>query len=373
MRLLIIFTLISVTISFLGAPLPLSACTAFYLKEGSFQILGKNLDWYFEEGLIYVNKRQTSKDALMINPSKHGQPARWTARYGSVTFNQHGREMPLGGMNEKGLVVEALFLGETRYPARDHRPTLRGLQWVQYQLDMHRTVEEVIASDAQIRIRPSRSPGHHYLVADRSGDCATIEFINGVMEYHRGDLLSVRALTNTTYAKSLRYWHRGRPPVFDTYDSVWRFIRVGRKLQDYDPALPAVDYAFKILTAVAQAELTRWSIVYDIKNQCIHFLTRGHRLIRYFDLNTFDFSCATQVKQLDMQALLAGDVSRRFDDYDYLVNRDLITKIYRNSPYMRDFPAEVLEAMARQPLDLPCDPGISDAFPNSDLGSDQAK
>jgi len=373
MRPLIIFGLVWVTISFLWPALRLSACTVFYLKYGGFEILGKNLDWDHEEGLIYVNKQQSTKDALMIDPSQHGQPARWTSRYGSITFNQHGREMPMGGMNEQGLVVEALLLGKTRYPGRDRRPTVRGLQWVQYQLDMHRTVEEVIASDAQIRIRPTKFPGHHYLVADRSGDCATIEFINGEMVYHRGDRLPVRALTNTTYAKSLHYWHKGRPPLFDTFNSVWRFLRVARKLQDYDPARPAVDYAFEILDAAGQAEFTRWSIVYDIQNQCIHFLTRGHKPIRHFDLTTFNFSCATPVRQLDIQARLAGDVSRRFSDYDYLANRDLITKIYRNNPYMSDFPAEVLEVMARPPVDLPCSQDVADALPHNDLGSGQAK
>jgi len=330
MRPLIIFGLVWVTISFLWPALRLSACTVFYLKYGGFEILGKNLDWDHEEGLIYVNKQQSTKDALMIDPSQHGQPARWTSRYGSITFNQHGREMPMGGMNEQGLVVEALLLGKTRYPGRDRRPTVRGLQWVQYQLDMHRTVEEVIASDAQIRIRPTKFP-------------------------------------------SLHYWHKGRPPLFDTFNSVWRFLRVARKLQDYDPARPAVDYAFEILDAAGQAEFTRWSIVYDIQNQCIHFLTRGHKPIRHFDLTTFNFSCATPVRQLDIQARLAGDVSRRFSDYDYLANRDLITKIYRNNPYMSDFPAEVLEVMARPPVDLPCSQDVADALPHNDLGSGQAK
>ena len=65
-------------------------------------------------------------------------------------------------------------------------------------------------------------------------------------------------------AKSLHYWCKGQPPVFDNYDSVWRFLRVGKKLQKYNPASPAVDYAFEILNTVAKSEFTRWSIVYDI-------------------------------------------------------------------------------------------------------------
>ena len=363
MRPLIFSVMFLVSISSLWPQAHLSACTAFFLEnDAGGGILGKNLDWKTREGLIYVNKRETTKEALMINPSVHGKPARWTSCYGSVTFNQYGREMPMGGMNEKGLVVEALFLSKTRYPRLDHRPAVRGLQWVQYQLDMSHTVGEVIASDAQIRISPTKSPGHHYLVADRNGDCATIEFIDGKMVWHRGELLPVQALTNNSYAKSLHYWRKGQPPVFDSYDSVWRFLRVGKKLQKYNPGSPAVDYAFEILNTVAKSEFTRWSIVYDIQNRRILFFTSQHQSIQHFDLTTFDFSCATPVKQLDIQAHLVGDVSGQFCDYDYLVNLNLITKVYRRNPYLNDFPSEVLKSMARSPSDIPCIRNISNQF-----------
>ena len=48
--------------------------------------------------------------------------ATWTAQYGSITFNQYGRELPTGGINEAGLVVESMALSEARYPEPDHRP-----------------------------------------------------------------------------------------------------------------------------------------------------------------------------------------------------------------------------------------------------------
>jgi penicillin V acylase-like amidase (Ntn superfamily) len=81
--------------------------------------------------------------------------AEWVSRYGSVTFNQYGREMPNGGINEAGLVVETLMLPRARNPA----PTTGRaviVAWVQYQLDNSGTVAEVIASDANVRI----SSGH---------------------------------------------------------------------------------------------------------------------------------------------------------------------------------------------------------------------
>jgi len=72
------------------------------------------------------------KTALLY-PETVGQPAKWVSAYGSVTFNQFGRELPLGRMNEAGLVIEIMWLTQTEYPHSDRRPALRELQWAQYQ------------------------------------------------------------------------------------------------------------------------------------------------------------------------------------------------------------------------------------------------
>ena len=77
------------------------ACTAFCIKDSNNLLVAKNLDWPVGDGLILVNKRGLFKEAY-ISGSKR---ISWTSRYGSITFNQFGKEFPLGGMNEKGLVT----------------------------------------------------------------------------------------------------------------------------------------------------------------------------------------------------------------------------------------------------------------------------
>ena len=79
----------------------------------------------------------------------------------------------MGGMNETGLVVEVMWLQGTKYPARDERPALRELSWVQYQLDNCCTIGEVIATDSKIRITGDSAP-IHYLVCDTSGNAAVL-------------------------------------------------------------------------------------------------------------------------------------------------------------------------------------------------------
>src|SRR5689334_7033535 len=97
-------------------------CTTFLLERGNERVVGKSYDWHMGQGFVVVNQKGIAKQAL---PMKKGdQPARWISKFSSVTFNQYGREMPNGGMNENGLVVEVMWLDSSVYPEPDARPTV---------------------------------------------------------------------------------------------------------------------------------------------------------------------------------------------------------------------------------------------------------
>ena len=203
-----------------------AACTTFVLKNNDSQLFGRNYDWGLGDALLMVNKRGCHKESVS-RPEENGEKAAWQATYGSLTFNQYGRELPTGGMNEAGLVVETMALSAARYPEPDHRPYLgSALQWRQYLLDTCKTVADVINTDHKVRISDKiKGIGMHVLVLDKVGDCAVIEFLSGRMTVYRGADLPVAALTNDTYAKSLKYLHQGRAPLLDTYSSISRFIK----------------------------------------------------------------------------------------------------------------------------------------------------
>jgi len=264
---------------------------------------------------MIVNKRSVLKTA-MVNDKEPGtsQPISWTSQYGSITFNRVGRELPFGGMNEAGLVVEQMMLFETKYPGPDSRPYTNDFQWIQYQLDNFSTVEEVIASDSKLRITDMlRGPGQHYLVGDRRGNCAAIEFINGKLVYHTEKSMPIKVLSNRTYAECIKYWEQSELPIWDYSDAVKRFTKAADMVKHYNPVTsgPAVDYAFDILKNVAQKGAyftTGRSTVYDIKNLRIYFRTFEKEQIRYADLSSFDFSCKTPVKVLYFNDDLRGDV-----------------------------------------------------------------
>lgn len=333
-----------------------TACSTFVLKNVNLQVFGRNYDWNLGDALLMVNKRGCRKESIS-RPEESGEKAAWKAKYGSITFNQYGRELPTGGMNEAGLVVETMALSAARYPEPDRRPYLgSALQWRQYLLDTCATVGDVIDTDSKVRISDKvNGIGMHVLVLDTSGDCAVIEFLNGRMTVYRGDDLPVAVLTNDTYSGSLDYLRKGQPPLLDTYSSISRFIKAAHRVQrcTADSGDEMVAYAFDTLAAVASGR-TQWRIVYDNQAMVIHYRTRTNFRLRHVDLSDCDFSSTTAVKVLDVDDGASGDVGSLFVDYTYEANRDLIGRAFGKTGFLSDTPDERLDAIARFPERFSC-------------------
>ncbi len=307
----------------------LGSCTAFSLASGDAIVVGKNYDWHFGAGLLIANQRGVRKQAA-VDSEYFGQPVTWRSRFGSLTFNQFGREFPEGGMNEAGLVVQGLSLPATGYPEPDQRPAISSAQWIQYQLDNSASVAEVLESDRALRISPSpHYGGSHYFVCDRSATCASIEFIDGATITHSDARMPVKVLTNTPYALSLWSWMMGVQPERDPMGSLQRFMVAANRLSgppvSGDPIL--VSTAFEILREVRDlGAATQWSIVYDIPARRVSFHTTENPSIRYIDLGRLDFSCGGPVKILDVNTSGAGPLNQELQSYSWEINRDLVAK-----------------------------------------------
>lgn len=337
---------------------PAQPCSTIYMANAGQPVCAKNYDWMVEVGLVMVNKRDVVKFAMVPD-----RPATWKSKYGSVTFNQYGREFPMGGMNEAGLVVEQMWLDQTRYPDPDMRGALSVLQWVQYQLDTAATVAEVLASDTEVRINPVSGAKCHFLVGDRHGNCATVEFIDGKLVSHVGGSLPVTALTNNTYEESFSYLKQhvgfgGTRPVERTRNSLDRFVRAADMLRRCDSKRSgkAVDYAFEMLEQIVQGDFTKWSIVYDIAHRRIHFRTHAVAKRRFIELRKLDFSCQSPVTMLDMAAGLAGDVTGRFVEYAPERNSALVRTACNQTPFLKDMPVTMIDGLAGYPATCYCEP-----------------
>lgn len=290
------------------------ACTTFCINKNGQIVFGRNYDWVTGAGIVNTNQRGLFKTSMKVGKAA---TISWISAYGSITFNQYGKEFPTGGMNEKGLVVELMWLDATRYPAADNRPALGVLQWLQYQLDNAATVAEVINADTKIRIDENDTP-LHYLVADAAGNVAAIEFLNGKMTVHKEKELLFPVLTNDTYASSLQ---TARPIVEKgsgvslNNNSLDRFVKACSMVKKFNETkidIPVTDFAFAILDKVAQGNYTKWSIVYDISNKKIHFKTAGNRDVKTIQFAVFDLACNKPSTMFNMNQEGKGDISKAF-------------------------------------------------------------
>ncbi|MBD80917.1 MAG: hypothetical protein CL840_18515 [Crocinitomicaceae bacterium] len=281
-------------------------CTTFVLKDKDKLVFGRNLDWVSDDGLVVINKRGVSKTSLVFPPEK---PVKWTSLWGSVTFNQFGKEFPYGGINEKGLVVEIMRVAGS-YPKPDDRAAVNELQWIQYQLDNATTIDDVIRSDQKIRISKVNQ-NLHFLVCDKRGGVAVIEFTRkGMLVYKENDL-PVSVLENDPYSKSLTNYKEG---------ASCRFTTAANMVKLYDSNSGSmVDYSFQILDRVALQG--SWSIVYDIQNMEIHFKTKSLNSIRSIDISAFNFDCKAPSLLYDLLGRSEKEVNESFVAYSDKLNK----------------------------------------------------
>jgi penicillin V acylase-like amidase (Ntn superfamily) len=326
----------------------LDACTTFCVASGGRVIFGRNYDFDFGRGMMVVNPRGLLKSAMVPGG------ARWTAHHGSVTFNQFGRDFPMGGMNEAGLVVELMWHDRAEYPAADSRAPVGVLEWIQYELDTAATVDDVLRSDRVVRI--SGQVPLHYLVADAAGRAATIEFVDGALHSRSGAALPARVLANDSYDDALAFWReqKGRRARGD--GSHARFARAADALTRFPSTSPAaIERAFEILADVAQRN-TRWSIVYDQVERTIRFRTAVHRPIRFLAMKPLELGCNAGARIVDVNAALEGDIAGALERYTDARNRALVAASHRDFSGTRHTPPDELERTAMHPSEARCSP-----------------
>lgn len=339
----------------LAAP-PASACTCFFVHNDSVSLFARNYDWALERGVVMVNKRGVAKTAFSFDTA-----AEWTSKFGSVTFNQYGREFPCDGMNEAGLVVAVMWLGETVYPAIDDRPSVSSAQWVQYQLDTAATVDEVLASDKHLRIMQAGAAPVHYLVADASGAAAVVEWIDGKRVVHTGKDLPVAALTNDTYERSQAYLQKhtgfgGDLSIPRSYSSLDRFARAAAAVKQGSASTAwSAEESYQRLAGVAQGLRTKWSIVYDARNRTVRFKTLSASAVKTLDLGKLDLSTATPTQVVSISTAAPGDVAGRLTDYDTDANLREINAAFDGTFFLQAWPKALRERLAKYP-DLKCRP-----------------
>jgi choloylglycine hydrolase len=330
------------------------ACTSFLIQDDKRPLMGKNYDWDLGHGIVVVNQRGREKTGLAANETD--RPPTWTAQYGSVTFNQYGREFPVGGMNEAGLAVEVLWNFSVDYPDPDKRPSLNELQWIQYQLDNYASVKEMIAHADSIRIAGLYAKVH-YLAVDQQNHSASFSYIDGKLVINE----DTQAITNSTLSESLSYLEKftgfsGELAVPEGKGSLDRFVIAKRMLAAGDQAVATnetVGFAFSILDAVKTPGYTQWQIVYDLASQEIHFRTAKNHRHRRIRLTAFNFSCTERVLGFPIDSQDEGDVTDNFSQLTDYQNAQMVARAAY--PILSSIPEGITKKFTGYPASTYCE------------------
>jgi len=341
-------------------PREVPGCSTFALRKGDGLLFGRNFDFFTGGGAILANPRGLAKTALVF-PGENA--ASWTALYGSVTFNQVGREFPMGGMNEAGLVVEMMWHYTAAYPERDARPGMMELQWIQHLLDTCASVAEAAVAVEKVRIMPMGSRLHFHLL-DPRGDEAIVEFIGGKARFYAGKDLPVPALTNQTYeeclaARSAFRDFGGSKPLHATINDPDRFVALAAAVQRPGKEKRMLERAWAILEEVhcdIRENPTQWRLVYDPRKLEIHIRTLKNPALRRVRLKDFSFACADGVKALDLDEG-SGDLGKLFAGYSPAFNEGLVKRTfaaYRQAGFQEGISDMHLAFMAAYPNGMTC-------------------
>jgi choloylglycine hydrolase len=309
------------------------------LREVNTFIIGHNLDMPYEiPGMIVVNKRGVSKTNIswyeISTSRKPTSPTiSWVSEYGSITFNPItfnplGREFPDGGINEAGLYIQEMTLTETKFPEDNKLPRMFMMQWMQFQLDNYKTVTQVLDNLPKIILD---GWSWHFFVADRKGNCACIEFIEGKNIIYTGTTMPIPVVCNSIYSHELQLLKQykgfgGRQKVDLKNKQTPRFVHAAYLIKNFiETSTTATSYGFEILESMNRGA-TQWSYIIDVTNKQVYFRTSIGKKIKYFDYGKIDFSCQSPVKIIDINSKLQDDVLEHFVNYSTRINEQFIQK-----------------------------------------------
>lgn len=306
-------------------------------EDGSHVVTGRNMDWYEDiESNLWLFPRGMKRDGNVGQNS-----AQWKSKYGSVIVAGFDAGTT-DGLNEKGLMVNMLYLAESDFGKRDEsRPGLSFSIYTQYLLDNYATVAEAVEAlkDDNIQIvayplpgSSSQPPTLHFSLSDATGDSAIFQHLNGKLVIHHGKKYNV--MTNSpTYDQQIAlnsYWETvgGEAMLPGTRRSADRYVRASyyeKQLPDPKNDRQAMANVMSVMRNVSvpfgatnpdepNIAPTIWRTAADHVRNIYYFESTLSPNIIWVQLNSLDFGPKMPVKKLNLVGNydLSGDVSDQF-------------------------------------------------------------
>jgi choloylglycine hydrolase len=185
------------------------ACSDVFINKGGYHIEARTLDFLvnlgFQEKLGFIGDENTTDVVLDADKIPVSQLATWKNKYGYLGRAAFNGEKIIDGMSAEGLSVAILYLPGTKYPAFDEtnkKPVLAIYDIASFLLSQAKTVSEALAlvrSHQLVQSAVQEKEGVfikdlpvHFVIRDKTGDSAVIEFIDGQTKIHEkaGDVMT---------------------------------------------------------------------------------------------------------------------------------------------------------------------------------------
>lgn len=338
---------LSAAICFIQIPLTHACTRAVYLGSDNLIITGRSMDWMESmHSRIWIFPKGMKREGLAGPDSP-----KWTSKYGSVITSVYNIATA-DGMNERGLVMNMLYLAESDYGGtKKGHPPLSVSIWGQYALDNFATVNEAIAAMSKQPFQiiapnlPNGTPSLvHLSLSDSSGDSAILEYVNGDLVIHHGKQYQV--MTNSPiYDKQLalnEYWQEINGEVFlpGTSRAADRFARTSFLIQsipkqispNYIQGVPDQAYTNQAIASVLgimrsvsvplgittpnkpNIASTLWRTVSDQKNKVYYYDSSTYPNVFWINLKQLNFAPEAPILSLEVENgdVHSGEVSELF-------------------------------------------------------------
>lgn len=322
-----------------GPPLAQACSRVLWADNGQAVVVGRSMDWLEDMRTnLWAFPRGIARSGLAGDNS-----ITWTSKYSSLAAGAYDIATA-DGINEKGLVVNALWLADSDYGKRNaKKPGLSLSLWLQYMLDNFATVAKAVAAtergDFQVVGAKLEVAGHameaeiHLALADASGDSAIIEVMDGgTVRVHHGRAYTV--MTNEPpfdeQLKNLQHYQGfgGTAPLPGTSEPADRFVRAAAYVENLPKPhdlRETIAGMFSVMRNVSapfskstdgrpNVSHTIWRTVADATDRIYFYESTLSPNVVWVKLDDLDLRPGAPVRKLDLVhgGDLVGDVTASF-------------------------------------------------------------
>jgi choloylglycine hydrolase len=245
------------------SPAPAWACSLFAaLHDPESRLFGRNFDWEFSPALLlFTDPSDGYASVTMVDIAYLGFDGSLAHSVMELPMIEQksllaAPRLPFDGMNAAGLAVGMAAVPDGGMRPDPEKDIIGSLLVIREMLDHAANVDEAVKILETYNVDMQGGPPLHYLIADRAGRAALVEFYQGRIVIQPNE----------------NPWHQATNFIRasagnDASGQCWRYDNLTTRLEETGGSL-SPDNAMELLRNVAQPN-TQWSVVYEMSTGAV--------------------------------------------------------------------------------------------------------